>query len=179
MTVAELSQCAQVKWEKVTVLKERLFAERSAAEQIDFLVWLDTDYLIRNFDVTFAAIVGADARNESVGIIYSNDPNGLNSGALMLRNSALGRQMLDEWLARDDLTSFRSDQKALRDVFRVRGNLPTLNGTSKDILGSTPHGHPSAGFSERPECMWNSPITILPLSNTYVEGSFCMHFYGW
>ncbi len=86
------------RWNKVKILED-LLEEHSAADGVEYFVWLDSDLIM--LDMAFDLETQIIQSHPQADIIMSRDPrpeNGVvNTGAIIVRNSAFSRAFLARW----------------------------------------------------------------------------------
>eukprot|EP00045_Choanoeca_perplexa_P004896 m.41382 g.41382 ORF g.41382 m.41382 type:complete len:324 (+) comp12827_c0_seq3:94-1065(+) len=159
-------------WAKLNALQHVLRAD----SDFDWVVWMDRDVYISNVNIRFEQVLAA-TNNDTV-IVISRDDEGINSGVFALRNTDVGRRLLNEWMSYRGRFAFPRDQKALRDIYNRRAGVRmNLALTQPNDQGSST-GLPAPGFVVLRQCSINSTPFISLGQDTFMYGDFAVHFYA-
>lgn len=150
-------------WCKFFLLREML-----EDRQFDYVVWVDSDTAIADFEVDFANVLNSYQGHCFVGLDKPTKYDILNSGIVGFRNSNMGRQILrtlTEWYNQDGFQNrcVIPKTKALRGIF---GHSCYEQGVMNKILYKR----------------YRDYVTILPPkyihNSRYCDGQFFIHVYG-
>lgn len=155
-------------------------------DNYDYIVWLDSDAVFMNFDVSFEQIIEYAGRDHD--IIISEDDNGINSGVFIVKNSNMGKWLMKEMWDQDFLVEpsrlylpFKYEQRAFHYIYY-----------GKEMMGRTYQNSEKIRkyFRIIPSCVFNSNVceelfytmfTTLKkkdCSNEYMKGDFIVHLAG-
>lgn len=168
----------------------KLLAVKKYITQYDYVMYLDMDAIIVNFDISLEKILSLKySISNNPDFIMTNDWNGPNTGIWFARNSTFTSWFLTEaWNQKQLVTKksstgishpFEYEQRAFHyllysDVWKNR-KLPKYSGDIEQIRSH---------FSYLPQCTFNSyslhPFYWKGDRNTaqYISGDFIIHFAG-
>eukprot|EP01032_Pedospumella_encystans_P016012 gene16012-18287_t len=110
------------RWNKVAILERALHPTHGWAQDVDFLVWIDADFVFLDFNFRLESVV-SEAQNLKAHIFVSAEHAGsstlINSGCIMVRNSEWARTFLSEWWTFVDRRLF-SDQEQFDLLYESR-----------------------------------------------------------
>lgn len=134
-------------WAKVDALKKHL-------KDFEWLVWIDSDLLIMNFNRRLETFLPS---NNYIDVVIATDKLGINAGIFMWRNSPSGHEILERWSSM--ATSSVHEQKQLSSLLE------------KDVKIARQ-------VQILPLCAFNSYMIANRLTTRYEYGDFAVHFVG-
>jgi hypothetical protein len=134
-------------WAKLDVLKKHLI-------MFDWLVWIDSDLLIMNFNIRLETFL---PRNMDIDLVITADESGINAGLFLWRNSPSGHNLLNRWARM--MTSNTHEQKQLAMLIASEASIRRRT----RVL---------------PLCAFNSRLTDNQLTTRFEYGDFAVHFAG-
>ena len=143
-------------WSKVLALKSTI-----KSGQFEWLLWMDSDALITNFETHLDDFLPAA---QEVDIVVSRDCTGLNTGIFLLRCSQSSMQLLEEVYSgihvnNDTINHFWWEQKSFMDLYQVSDKV-----RSQTMIVSQKSFNSYPG---QPGC-----------NGQWTEGDFIVHFPG-
>jgi hypothetical protein len=144
---ASIDDTQDVRWNKIAALTTAL--QSSWSDELDYIVWLDADVIFLDMHMDLQAIV---KKQKTAHIIASGDSGGasqINSGFLIVSNTAWSRDFLRHWWGTEIDRSALTDQLKFDDLYKRIGAdartkhiaiLPSdvLNSPSPPFLKQTP-----------------------------------------
>jgi tetratricopeptide (TPR) repeat protein len=99
------------RWSKVALLSEALDPHGGWGKDLDYVVWFDADLVVLDLDLRMEAVAAAHPRaHVLVSAEHAGSSTMINSGAILVRNSAWTRNFLRDWWNYAD-RSLYSDQE--------------------------------------------------------------------
>ena len=100
------------RWNKVKILEDALDPERGWARSLDYVMWVDADLIILGIaSLQLQDVIAAHPRAELiVSAEHAGSTTLINSGSILVRNSAWSRRFLNNWWTHADRRSY-SDQE--------------------------------------------------------------------
>ena len=84
-------------------------------EELDWILFLDTDVMIINTDITIPQIIAGAQPHE--GMVISSEADRVNTGALLVANTVAGRAILQAWSTGANTKNWKSDQRYFYKLF--------------------------------------------------------------
>jgi hypothetical protein len=139
-----------VRWNKVKILAEALDPDRGWARDLDYVVWIDADIIILDMGLRLE-LVAAD--NADADFLVSAEHAGsttlINSGTVMVKNSAWSRRFLQDWWDFADRRLY-SDQEQFDMLYKAQ----VLSGKTSNRVAILP---PDALNSDPPAMTQQKP----------------------
>jgi tetratricopeptide (TPR) repeat protein len=86
------------RWSKVALLSEALDPHGGWGRDLDYVVWFDADLVVLDLDLRMEAVAAAHPRaHVLVSAEHAGSSTMINSGAILVRNSAWARNFLRDW----------------------------------------------------------------------------------
>ena len=187
-------------WQKLTAmqltLERGLVAEEGSTVTCEWAMWLDSDALVTNYDVTLESIVAAYAHRPPqsdpglgenlssvpglipVDILLSREyDHPINAGVFLVRNNAVGRAFIQAAAALYPL--FKNNNLPEQTALATIAYLPEPWPSDHETQGVTPELHPSIAIvAQRTFNSFYSGEREWPQSVQWVAGDFVAHLAG-
>jgi hypothetical protein len=85
-------------------------------EELDWILFLDTDIVILNMDISIEEMIAGVQPNE--GMVLSTEADRVNTGALVVANTIAGRALLQAWSTGANTPAWDSDQWYFYTLFQ-------------------------------------------------------------
>lgn len=83
-------------WQKIQAVTDALYEEDASGKPLyDYVVWVDADAIFTNFDITFEEVIERFGAGKDF-LIANEGFSKANTGVFIVRNSAFGRQMMED-----------------------------------------------------------------------------------
>ena len=146
-------------WSKVLAMKSTI---RSA--QYDWILWMDADALITNFEISLDEFV---PYGDEIDMLVATDCNGLNTGVFLLRSSPSALELLEE-----AYNGVHVSNNTIDHVWWEQMSFVQMYAASEDVRKRT-YVLPQKSFNSYPtqhDCSGKS--------HSWSEGDFIVHFPG-